>query len=83
MSKVAIAKAEFHKLIDSINDLETLEKFYQLMASFYKDDSSIDILDELSETQRRRLYQSIAQAKAGETFSHENVKREVSKWLSK
>lgn len=76
-------KSEFHKLIDSFEDEKILNNFYEAIREYSKKDKRIDIIDELSEKQKQRLIDSIEQVKEGKTFSNDQVKDEVQKWLTK
>lgn len=82
MSRSAAVKEEFHKLIDSIEDPQLLEKFYQLLYGFQSDNSQVDIIDQLTPDQLQHLNASIAQAKSGQTLAHDEVKANVKKWLT-
>jgi predicted transcriptional regulator len=64
-------KAELHQLIDQVNDEETLYQIRTIIE--IHTDSEHDWADDLSENAREALERSIAQADAGNVFSHEEV----------
>ena len=48
-------KSEFHKLIDEFKDVNVLEDFYEVIQE-YSQHNQKDIIDELSDEQRARLF---------------------------
>jgi len=76
-----ILKEKFHQLIDQFNDSSILKYFYETMADYQEHKQ--DILDELTEHQRSRLYESIEQSKKGEVKDWAIVKEEIYQWLEK
>ena len=76
-------KSEFHKLIDEFEDKNVLVNFYEAILEYRKKDKSVDILDDLSESQKQRLKDSIEQANNDKTMSNAKVKDEIKKWNTK
>lgn len=72
---------EFHKLIDNFEDDEVLENFYQAINGFK--DKNNDIIDDLTDSQKKRLENSIKQSKKGQTISDNSMRQEIKKWLTK
>ncbi|REE01058.1 hypothetical protein [Marinoscillum furvescens] len=66
-------KEKFHHLIDQISN-ENLENYYELIHDLYvQDQSSKDVLDELSQTQSARLNNAIDSANAKRLIDHEEA----------
>lgn len=66
-------KEKFHHLIDQISN-ENLENYYELIHDLYvQDQSSKDVLDELSQTQSARLNNAINSANAKRLIDHEEA----------
>lgn len=76
-------KSDFHKLIDIIDDEILLQSFWGAMNYYVNEQSTVDIIDELSGRQKKRLQQSIEQKKAGKTLTSERMKQEIRQWLTK
>ena len=76
-------KKDFHRLIDSFNDIKILQDFYDIINNYNQKNTNIDILDELSSDQKERLKNSIKQSENGETISHHEMKSHIKKWLTK
>lgn len=76
-------KTDFHKLINKIDNSDILENFFRAMSYYAQKQGTIDILDELTEKQRKRLATSLRQADAGKTITHKQMKREILQWLAK
>ena len=71
-------RQEFHKLIDEFKDENVLEDFYVALHD-YSQNKKLDIVDELTESQKQHLIQSIEQGKSGKTISHEQVLKKKTK----
>ena len=76
-------KSEIFKLIDSIEDDTVLVNFYEAFLEYKKNNNHTDVIDELSNSQKQRLFDSIQQVKDGKTMSNDIAKDEIMKWLSK
>lgn len=76
-------KKDFHRLVDSFNDIKILQEFYDIINNYNEQNTNIDILDELSGYQKKRLINSIKQSENDETISHEEIKSHIKKWLTK
>jgi hypothetical protein len=76
-------KSEFHKLIDEIKDETILESFFGAIKDLANRKQGIDIIDELSSKQQKRLMQSLAQKETDKTISNDQMKKEILQWLGK
>jgi len=74
---IAELKENIHKKVDEINDEEVLESYLQMM------NSDIDFWDELTEQQKQNVLEAKKQCENGETISHEDAVKEISKWIIK
>jgi predicted transcriptional regulator len=74
---IAELKENIHKKVDEINDEEVLESYLQMM------NSDIDFWDELTEQQKQNVLEAKKQCENGETISHEDALKEISKWIIK
>ena len=70
-------KSNLHKLIDGINDSQTLKAIYTLLSK--KDTTDVDFWDELSDEQKAEIEEAIAQADRGELIPHKEVMAEIKK----
>ena len=70
-------KSHLYKLIDGINDSQTLKAIYTLLSK--KDATDVDFWDELPDEQKTEIEESIAQADRGELIPHEEVMTEIKK----
>ncbi len=75
-------KEELHKLIDSIEDEETLNILKEDMVA-YTTSSTTDILDELSPAQLAALMQSIKEDDNGESIDYNKSKKAFDEWRKK
>lgn len=73
-------KANFHKLIDRIEDEDQLRDLYGFVA---ESALTSDKLDPLTSEQVRRILDSLKQIERGETIPNEVVMQEVRQWLKK
>jgi hypothetical protein len=76
-------KNEFHHLIDSLENEELLETFYETMNDHKDELAKPDILDELTDEQKIRLNKSLAQIKSGNTISHDEALKRIEQWRTK
>jgi len=77
-------KSDFHKLIDTIDNETILKSFMGAMSDYVSPaKSGIDIIDELTDKQQRRLKQSLEQGKTGKIITNEQMKKEIRQWLAK
>jgi predicted transcriptional regulator len=69
-------KSNLYKLIDSINDSQTLQAIYTLLSTKAAavDD---DFWDKFSDEQKTEIEESIAELNRGEGISHEQVMKEM------
>jgi hypothetical protein len=74
-------KSEFHKLIDSIDNESRLQDLYDSVAFYLGQDSALS--NENSPEMISNLKSSLSQAESGKTISTEQLKQEISQWLSK
>jgi len=68
-------KTSLYKLIDSINDSQTLMAIYTLLSK--KEVDEVDFWDKLSEAEKQAIEEGISEADRGELFSHEEVMAEI------
>lgn len=76
-------KSDFHKLIDGIHDEDVLQSFFGALNDYVNTKMKTDIMDELTEKQKKRLKQSIVQSKTGKIFTNEQMKLDIRQWLAK
>ena len=74
-------KSTIHEMIDKIEDSEYLIDIYDSLSSFLN--QKTDILDELSEYQKKRIPESLLEVRNGKFTTNEQMKEEVKKWLTK
>ncbi len=74
-------RARFHELIDWVEDTDRLKMIYDALADI--DKLPAEVTDELSADQRQRLEHSIEQVKSGEVVRHQDVKKMITRWLTK
>ncbi|MCY7350142.1 MAG: hypothetical protein LH606_05685 [Cytophagaceae bacterium] len=73
-------KANFHKLIDGIDDEDQLRDLYEVVAEYaYKNGE----LDALTPDQIKRIYDSLEQVERGEGIPNAVVMQEMKQWLKK
>jgi hypothetical protein len=75
-------KAKIHYHIDELEDETALQMLQEAVVA-YSSHSKKDILDDLTEDQKKRLYQSIQQANEGKILTDEEVKQQAKEWLSR
>jgi gas vesicle protein len=75
-------KDKIHNQIDDLED-EIALQMLQEAAAVYSSPSKKDILDELTDDQKKRLHDSIQQANDGKTLTNEEVKQKAKEWLSR
>lgn len=63
------------KLIESINDSQTLQAVYTLLSK--KVETETDFWDELSDEEKEAIEESLAELDRGETIPHEEVMDEI------
>jgi hypothetical protein len=66
-------KQKIHSLIDNFEDEIVLENIFQVLHV----GQSLDIIDELSTSQKARLQQSLLQAKNQQGISHDAMKTTI------
>jgi hypothetical protein len=64
-------KTDLHRLIDMVNDEDTLYQIHSILEGQIEPEH--DWYDDISDEMREALERSIAQADAGNVFSHEEV----------
>lgn len=74
-------KQAFHKLIDEVEDEQLLKDVYSILNQHKIQQG--DIIDDLTESQKARLYAAMKQADEGKTVSNEEAQRRIRTWLSK
>jgi hypothetical protein len=74
-------KSDFHKLIDSFDDVEVLESIYEALNDLNNNEK--DIIDDLSEEQLKRLDESIQQVEDGKVVKHDVMIKKINRWLTK
>ena len=67
-------KSNLYKLIDGINDSQTLQAIYTLLS---KKAVNVDFWDEFSDEQKTEIEESIAELNRGEGVPHEKVIKEM------
>jgi hypothetical protein len=76
-------KEEFHHLIDSIEDEETLKAYYQLVQNL-NDNQNGELWNKLTDEQKQDLLLSYEESfDPANMVSHEQVKESHKKWLEK
>ena len=65
-------KSTIHEMIDKIDDFEYLIDIYDSLSSFLNKKS--DILDELSEHQKKRIPESLLEVQNGKYTTNEQMK---------
>lgn len=78
----ATLRSDFHKLIDAYDDEDVLEIYYNALKD-RSEATAADILEELTPQQRQRLEESLRQATADDTLSHDEVEQRMRKWSTK
>ena len=82
MTAIAV-KANFHQLIDRVEDTDLLQHFYEALYLLQQHPIRKEITDELSSIQKNRLEASLEQSLNGQTISNEAMKEKLGQWLSK
>jgi hypothetical protein len=77
----AEVKSTIHEMIDKIEDSEYLIDIYDSLSAFLNEKG--DILDDLSEYQKKRIPESLLEVQNGKFTTNEQMKEEVKKWLMK
>ena len=75
-------KDKIHYQVDAMEDETALQMLQEAIVA-YSSPEKKDILDELTDDQKKRLYESIQQANEGKTLTHEEVRQKAKKWLSR
>ena len=75
-------KRKIYQQVEQIDNETTLHMLEEAVSS-YSSISKSDIIDELTEDQKKRLDQSISQSDNGNTTDNEEVKKISREWLSK
>lgn len=75
-------KDKIHYQINELEDETALQMLQEAVVA-YSSPSKKDILDELSDDQKKRLYESIQQANDGKILTNEEVKQKAKEWLSR
>lgn len=74
-------KEDFHQLIDSINDEETLESYYRLIEQINNAQAG-EFWNELTEDQKADLLKAYEESfDQNQLISHEEAKRQHKRWL--
>lgn len=76
-------KTEFLRLVDKVNDESILLSFVEALKDISSHQAKMDIIDNLTVAQKKRLKESLTQNQKGKILSHEQMKREVNKWIGK
>lgn len=77
-----LVKSKFHELIDKVENSDLLEQFYEAFKSATSEKSGVwhtlspDVQEYISQAYEESLNES-------SLISHEEVKKQFSKWLSK
>jgi len=74
-------KNDIHKIIDSIEEPDTLESLFYIVKNYSSQEYQPDILDNLSDSQLKRLNLSLLQKEQGKVVTHENMKNYMEQWL--
>ncbi|MBP8115437.1 MAG: hypothetical protein KAY50_08775 [Chitinophagaceae bacterium] len=75
-------KRKIYQQVEQIDNETTLHMLEEAVSA-YSSISKSDIIDELTEDQKKRLDQSISQSDNGNTTDNEEVKKISREWLSK
>jgi hypothetical protein len=77
-------KANFHQLIDQMENEELLKKVYHLLKDYPQEDGSADFWDDLSDQQQAEIDTALEESEHEENLiPHDKVKREARQWLKK
>ena len=75
-------KAKIYQEVEKLEDETALQMLQEAIAA-YSSPSKKDIVDELTEDQKKRLQESIQQANDGKTLTNDEVKQKAKEWLSR
>ena len=75
-------KQNIHTLIESCEDENLLEGVYKILNAIQKPDEP-DWWNDLTETDKQKLEESIVQYQNGNFKSHDDVMKKANKWLKK
>jgi hypothetical protein len=75
-------KDKIHYQVNELEDETALQMLQEAVVA-YSSPSKKDILDELTDDQKKRLYESIQQANEGKTLTNDEVKKKAKQWLSR
>ncbi len=77
-------KTSFHHLIDEIENEELLKKVYHLLKDYPKEKETEDFWDTLTDKQKEEIDSALKESEDEDNYiSHDEVKQEAIKWLSK
>jgi hypothetical protein len=76
-------KEDFHKLIDEITDEEALKSYFQLVQKL-NDNQTGELWNKLNSEEKEELLLSYQESfNPGNLISHEQVRKQHSRWLEK
>ena len=75
-------KDKIHYQVNELEDETALQMLQEAVVA-YSSPLKKDILDELTDDQKKRLYESIQQANEGKTLTNDEVKKKAKEWLSR
>jgi hypothetical protein len=75
-------RAEFHQLIDEIDNGPLLNQFYEVLNGLRRSNVDVDFWDQLTDEQKRDLDEAWEESERGEGFiSNEQVMMEARQWV--
>jgi hypothetical protein len=74
-------KDKIHYQVNELEDETALQMLQEAVVAYSSPKK--DILDELTDDEKKRLYESIQQANEGTTLTNDEVKKKAKEWLSR
>ena len=70
-------RTNLHQLIDTVEDTDLLQHFYEVLSLLQKQPKRKEVTDELNNSQKKRLEMALAQSASGQTISNEAMKEKI------
>jgi predicted DNA-binding protein YlxM (UPF0122 family) len=70
-------RTNLHQLIDTVEDTDLLQHFYEVLSLLQKQPKRKEVTDELNILQKKRLEMALAQSASGQTISIEAMKEKI------
>ena len=74
---VTAVRTNLHQLIDTVEDTDLLQHFYEVLSLLQKQPKRKEVTDELNNSQKKRLEMALAQSASGQTISNEAMKEKI------